>query len=299
MSEDRVIDPGREPAPPAPEGRLRWTLPVSGMLCASCVARVEKALARVEGVESASVNLAAGTATVTVDPQQVGPWRLVAAIRDTGYDVPVVRTTFPVQGMSCASCVGRVERALRGVPGVLAATVNLAAQTGSVDFLPGVASVASLRAAVEGAGYAVPRMEPGEDPVELQARLQAMEERSLLSRFRVAVSLGVPLLLLSHWEMFPGHPGLPMSRSVALAIQFLLATPIQLYSASRFYRGAWSAARHGTTDMNTLVALGTSVAYIYSVAVTFSPGLLAAQGISAHAYFETAAAIVALVLLGR
>src|SRR5512139_3883544 len=127
--------------PPPPEGRNRWTLPVAGMSCASCVARVEKALARVEGVESASVNLAAGTATVTVDPQKVGPWRLAAAIRDTGYEVPVERTTFPVQGMSCASCVGRVERALRGVPGVLAASVNLAAQSASVDYLPGVGSV--------------------------------------------------------------------------------------------------------------------------------------------------------------
>src|SRR5512139_4036530 len=286
MSEDRVIDPGREPAPPAPEGRLRWTLPVSGMLCASCVARVEKALARVEGVESASVNLAAGTATVTVDPQKVGPWRLVAAIRDTGYEVPVERTTFPVQGMSCASCVGRVERALRGVPGVLAATVNLAAQSASVDYLPGVGSVGDLRSAVERAGYSVPRVEPGEDPVELQARLQAAEERSLLFRLRGAIALGVPLLLLSHWGKYP-------------LLQFLLATPIQFYSASRFYRGAWAAARHGTTDMNTLVALGTSVAYAYSVAVTFLPGILEAQGLSAHVYFETSATIVALVLLGR
>jgi Cu+-exporting ATPase len=207
------------------EDQVRWTLPVTGMSCASCVARVEKALSRVEGVEAASVNLAAGTATVTVDPGKVGPWRLAAAVRDAGYEVPVERTTFPVQGMSCASCVGRVERALRGVPGVLAATVNLAAQTGSVDFLPGVASVAALRTAVEGAGYGVPRVEPGEDPVELQARLQAMEERSLLSRLRVAVALGVPLLLLSHWGKYP-------------LLQFLLATPIQLYSASRFYRGA-------------------------------------------------------------
>jgi Cu+-exporting ATPase len=269
------------------------------MSCASCVARVEKALSRVEGVDSAAVNLAAGTATVTADPGKVGPWKLAAAIRDSGYEVPVQRTTFPVSGMSCASCVGRVERALRGVPGVLAATVNLAAQTGSVDFLPGVAAVGDLRAAVTGAGYAVPLVEPGEDPVELQARLQAAEERSLLSRLRVAVALGVPLLLLSHREMFPGHAGLPVSHSVALAIQFLLATPIQFYSASRFYRGAWAAARHGTTDMNTLVALGTSVAYLYSVVVTFSPGLVVAGGLSAHVYFETAAAIVALVLLGR
>ena len=269
------------------------------MTCASCVARVEKALLRVDGVTSASVNLATGTAAVTVDPGKVGPWRLAAAVRDTGYEVPVERTTFPIQGMSCASCVGRVEKALRGVPGVLAAGVNLAAQTGSVDFLPGVASVADLRAAVKRAGYGVPRVEPGEDPVELQARLQAEEERSLLSRLRLAVALGVPLLVLSHLEMIPGHGSLPVSPFAAAVLQFLLATPIQLYSASRFYRGAWSAARHGTTDMNTLVALGTSVAYLYSVVVTFFPGRVAAEGLSVHVYYETAAAIVALILLGR
>ena len=275
-----------EGKPPAGSEVARWTLPVSGMTCASCVTRVEKALSRVEGVSSASVNLAAGTATVTVDPGKVGPWRLAAAVRDAGYEVPVERTTFPIQAMSCASCVGRAERALRSVPGVLAASVNLAAQTGSVDFLPGVASVPELRAAVEGAGYKVPRVEPGEDPVELQARLQAQEEHSLLSRLRVAILLGVPLLLLSHWGKYP-------------VLQFLLATPIQLYAASRFYRGAWGAARHGTTDMNTLVALGTSVAYLYSVVVTFFPGAFAAEGLYAHVYYETAAAIVALILLGR
>ncbi|HEX9205021.1 MAG TPA: copper-translocating P-type ATPase, partial [Candidatus Deferrimicrobiaceae bacterium] len=149
-----------------------------------------------------------------------------------------------------------------------------------------VGSVGDLRSAVEGAGYSVPRVEPGEDPVELQARLQAAEERSLLFRLRVAIALGVPLLLLSHWGKYP-------------LLQFLLATPIQLYSASRFYRGAWAAARHGTTDMNTLVALGTSVAYAYSVVVAFLPGLVDARGLSTHVYFETSATIVALVLLGR
>jgi len=284
---------------PSGNAGTRWSLPVSGMTCASCVARVEKSLLRIEGVASASVNLAAGSATVAVDPAKVGPWRLVAAIRDTGYEVPVDRAAFPVQGMTCASCVGRVERALRKVPGVLAASVNLAAETASVEYLPGVASIADLRAAVEGAGYSVPEVSPGEDPVVRQERAQLEEERALLSRLRVGVVLGVPLLLFSHWEMFAGHGRLPFSPFNMAVLQFLLATPIQFYVGARFYRGAWVVARHGSTDMNTLVALGTSVAYLYSAVAAFFPALVTAEGLVVHLYFETSAAIIVLVLLGR
>ncbi len=281
------------------EGLERWTFPVQGMTCASCVARVEKALSRVEGVHSASVNLAAGSATVTADSGKVGPRRLVTAVQDTGYEIPVERATFPVQGMTCASCVARVERALRKVPGVLDAAVNLAAETATVDYLPGVSTAADWRSAVEGAGYSVPEVAPGEDPVARQERLQRQEERSLLSRLRVGVVLGIPLLALSNWEMIGGHGSLPIAPSVAAFLQFLLATPIQFYAGDRFYRGAWAVGRHGSTDMNTLVALGTSVAYLYSTVAAFFPAWVTAEGLGVHLYFETSAAIVVLVLLGR
>ncbi|MBI5906327.1 MAG: cadmium-translocating P-type ATPase [Deltaproteobacteria bacterium] len=284
----------------AGEGALvRWSFPVKGMSCASCVGRVEKSLARLEGVASASVNLATETATVAADPAKAGPWRIAAAIRDAGYEVPVERTAFPIHGMSCASCVARVEKALRGVSGVLAASVNLAERTGSVDFLPGAASVDDLRAAVEGAGYSVPRVEPGEDPVAREERAQREEERSVLSRLWVGVALGVPLLAFSHWEMVAGGGGLPFSPFAAGLLQLLLATPIQFYSGSRFYRGAWAAARHGAADMNTLVVLGTSVAYAYSAFAAFLPQAIRAEGLTPHLYFETSAAIIVLVLLGR
>ena len=215
----------------------------------------------------------------------------------TGEDL--ARRTLPVAGMTCASCVGRVERALRKVPGVAAASVNLAAQTASVEYLPRVASVADLRAAVEGAGYSVPEVSPGEDPVARQERAQREEERALRSRLRVGVVLGIPLLALSHWEMFAGHGSLPFSPFNAALLQFLLATPIQFYVGARFYRGAWVVARHGSTDMNTLVALGTSVAYLYSGVAAFFPSLVTAEGLAVHLYFETSAAIIVLVLLGR
>ncbi len=283
----------------APGAPARWTFPVEGMTCASCVARVEKGLARVEGVASASVNLAAKTASVAVDPGKVGPRALASAVRDAGYEVPVETVSIPIEGMTCASCVARVEKALAAVPGVLSASVNLATKTGTVELIPGVADRDGLRAAVESAGYAVPDIAAGEDPLARQERMQRDEERTLLSRLRVGAALGVPLFLIAQWEMIAGPGRMPVSPFASGLVQLILATPIQLYAGSRFYRGAWATAKHGTTDMNTLVALGTTVAYLYSVVATFFPGLFAVSGAPAHVYYDTSAAIVVLILLGR
>ena len=297
MSENKVINcaaldltrkPSVRPPGDAPGKEARWTFPVEGMTCASCVARVEKALSRVEGVARASVNLAANTATVMADPEKTRMASLVSAIRDTGYEVPVQRTEFPVEGMTCASCVARVGKALLSVSGVLSASVNLATRTGTVEFLPGVADMGALRVAIERVGYTIPEIRPEEDPVARQERRQREEERALLNRLRVGVLLGVPLFLLAQWEMVAGT-----------FVQLALVTPIQFYVGSRFYRGAWTTAKHGTTDMNTLVALGTTVAYAYSVVATFFPGLFAVEGAAPHVYYDTSAAIIVLVLLGR
>ncbi len=273
-------------------------IPIDGMTCASCVARVEKGLSRVDGVASASVNLAAKTASVTVDPGRVGPRALASVIRDIGYQVPTETLSFPVEGMTCASCVARIEEALAAVPGVLSASVSLAGKSASVAVVPGVADLQALRAAVEGAGYAVPEVAAGEDPVALQDRMQRDEERALLSRLRVGAALGGPLFLLAQWEMIAGAGRMPFAPFVSGLIQLAFATPIQFYAGSRFYRGAWAAARHGTSDMNTLVALGTTAAYAYSLVATFFPALFAVGG-AAHVYYDTSAAIVVLILLGR
>ncbi|MGA6992817.1 MAG: heavy metal translocating P-type ATPase [Candidatus Deferrimicrobiaceae bacterium] len=295
MSENKVIncaalhvprETSVRPPENAPGKEARWTFPVEGMTCASCVARVEKALSRVEGVSRASVNLATNTATVMSDPEKTRMASLVSTIRDSGYEVPVQRTEFPVEGMTCASCVARVGKALLSVPGVLFASVNLATRSGTVEVLPGVVDMGALRVAIEGVGYSIPEIRPEEDPVARQERMQREEERSLLNRLRVGVLLGVPLFLLAQWEM-------------DVLVQLALVTPIQFYVGSRFYRGAWATAKHGTTDMNTLVALGTTVAYAYSVVATFFPGLFAVIGAAPHVYYDTSAAIIVLVLLGR
>jgi len=258
------------------------------MTCASCVARVEKGLLSVEGILNASVNLATKTATVLAEPGKVDPQRIVTAIRDTGYDVPMEKTTLPIEGMTCASCVARVEKALSSVPGVLSSGVNLATKSASVEYVPGVTGREALRAAVKDAGYTVPEGKADEDPLARQERMQRDEERSLWTRLRLGIVLGIPVFLLAH-----------LWRDAGAYLQMLLTTPIQFYVGSNFYRGAFRAARHGTTDMNTLVALGTTVAYAYSVIATFFPGIFSVRGTPAHVYFETSAAIIVLILLGR
>ena len=213
---------------------------------------------------------------------------------------PKARLTLPVSGISCASCVARVERALREVPGVVSANVSLASKTAAVEYLPGATGEADFRAAVEAAGYKVPRADSGEDPMALQERIQQAEEKDLLYRLWVGLACGVPLIVLSHGLMLIGGEHLlPMSRFSQGVLQLLLATPIQFYSGARYYSGAIASARRGAADMNTLVAIGVSAAYLYSVVATFFPGWVSTGAMGAHLYYETSASIIVLVLLGR
>ena len=212
------------------------------------------------------------------------------------------RLIFQVGGMTCASCVSRVERALGKVAGVLSANVNLASGTATVEFIPGAAVAGDFHTAVEAAGFTVSHVDSdsGEDPLALQERMQQEEEKRLVLRLWVGLACGVPLLVISHGLMFIGVEHiLPMSRFSQALLQFLLATPIQFYCGAQYYRGAFAAARHGTANMNTLVAIGASAAYFYSVAATFAPRWISAGEMDAHLYFETSAAIIVLVLLGR
>lgn len=292
-------------------------LPIRGMTCASCVARVERALRRVEGVRSASVNLATEQATVEVEPG-LDLLRLKAAVEEAGYEVAPAQVTLRVTGMTCASCVARVERALRRVPGVLEARVNLAAETATVDYLPGTVSVADLKAAVEAAGYGAEELRQAEEAA--LEREHAAELRDLFRRFVFAAAVAALTFVLTMLAAYTRHhlvTGIgPVDRliealahPVALAfgpnpfllnlLLLVLATPVQFWAGWRFYRGAWGALRHRTADMNTLIAVGTSAAYLYSALATFFPGWFVAGGVVPDVYFDTSATIIALILLGR
>src|SRR5918995_1459483 len=272
------------------ERLARITIPVTGMTCASCVRRGERTLSKKEGVAEASVNFAAEKANVTYEPAATNPDELIGAIRDAGYGADVRETTFSVTGMTCASCVGRVERALEKVPGVLEASVNLANERATVEYLAGEVEPRDLEMAIEGAGYGVVREEDSsvEDSHE-------REYRKLKSDFLLAAALTALILLGS----LPHMLGLmlPIPTGWLNLGLLLLATPVQFWAGWRFYRGAWGALKHWQANMNTLVVMGTSAAYLYSVVATLAPGLFAAG--TADVYFDTSALIITLILLGR
>ncbi len=274
----------------------KMVIAVEGMTCASCVGRVERALQTVPGVETASVNLATERAEVT------GPaldrTLLVKAIEDAGYDVASRPVDLVIEGMTCASCVARVERALSAVPGVTRAVVNLATERATVT---GAADIAALVRAVEAAGYDAHAAAPALDVTEATAVKKAEEEAALRRDVLIAAALSLPVFVLemgSHlftWVHMAVMTTIGMQNSWYL--QFALTTTVLLGPGLQFYRKGLPALARLAPDMNSLVAVGTLAAYGYSLVATFAPGLLPAGTV--NVYFEAAAVIVTLILLGR
>ncbi len=282
---------------PATHPDIAISLPIEGMNCASCVGRIERALTNIAGVHAANVNLATGRAEIQTDAA-VDRRVLVRAVEDAGYSVPVATMTLAVEGMTCASCVGRVERALKAVPGVTDATVNLATQRATVR---GVADMDMLTAAIARAGYeARPIHASGTNDGEAAERREE-ERRGLKRNLVIASVLALPVFLLEMGaHLIPGVHML-IARSIGTQAswitQFALTTLILIGPGLQFYRKGIPALLRGAPDMNALVALGTLAAYGYSLAATFAPALLPADAV--NVYYEAAAVIVALVLLGR
>ncbi len=227
----------------------RMVLPVQGMTCASCVAHVEKALAQVPGVRKVAVNLA--TESAAVEGAGLDAALLLGAVGGAGYSVPTQRLRFAVQGMTCASCVARIEQALAGVPGVLKATVNLGTETASVELVSGAASVRDLLAAIQQAGYqATPIVDARQGEAAVRDTAAGLRRDAL-----VAIALAVPLLLGSHLAL------VGIDWMMPAWMQWLLATPVQFWCARRFYVAAARAVRARTGNMDLLVSLGTLAAY--------------------------------------
>ncbi|MCY3914127.1 MAG: heavy metal translocating P-type ATPase [Chloroflexi bacterium] len=272
-------------------------MPIDGMSCASCVGRVEEALSGVDGVVAATVNLATETAAAEFDPARTDTAALTAAVEAAGYEVPTTEMHPRIDGMSCASCVSRVEDALRGAPGVLEAAVNLASERAHVRAIRGATTLGDLAAAVEAAGYALaapPAAGAAEREVGSWDAARRREQRVLGWQAAGAVSLGLLVL----WAGATYIPGLWRPEVFANPfVQLALATPVQFVLGWRFYRGTWTALRRGGADMNTLIAVGTSAAYGSSLVLTIWPSLLE-SGAAMH-HYDTAMIIIGLVLLGR
>ena len=277
----------------------RLEIKIDGMRCASCVARIEHALAGVDGVDDASVNFATGRASVVGTHLDRGT--LEEAVNHAGYSAHPVgdglggaHARLGIEGMHCASCVSRVEGSLAETPGVISASVNLASAEASVEFEEGNVALDELLAAVRRAGYEghpIADERSGDEETEQERRARA-ELGLMRRRFVLAAVVGAILLGLTFvWS--------PLSERATMWLSLALATPVQLWAGWPFYAGAWKVGRHGSADMNTLIALGTSVAYLYSLVATVAPGLFADPGELPDVYFDTAAVIIALILLGR
>jgi heavy metal translocating P-type ATPase len=271
-------------------------LPIAGMTCASCVARVERALKAVPGVSEAAVNLATERAEITGNG--LDPSRLAKAVEDAGYDVPTRSIELVVEGMTCASCVARVEKVLTAVPGVTGANANLATERATVT---GRADPATLIQAIAGAGYDAHMAASAGDTADSLAARKEAEETTLRRDLAIAAVLTLPVFLLEMGSHLVDWVHVAVMNTIGMQtswyLQFALTSLVLLGPGRRFYARGFPALVRFEPDMNSLVAVGTMAAYGYSVVATFLPGLLPAGTI--NVYYEAAAAIVTLILLGR
>ncbi|MFO8172777.1 MAG: heavy metal translocating P-type ATPase [Gemmatimonadota bacterium] len=280
--------------------RMKAALPVDGIHCAGCVSRVEKALLNLRGVEDATVNLATGEATVVFDPEAVPTQEILKAVQGAGYKVPMGETEISVQGMHCAACVSRVERVLSGAPGILEAEVSLATESARIRFVPGLMDQDHLRSALEGAGYGLREEDAGgfEETLKKREEEREAEYRDLLRRFWGGAALGTPVAVIGHAHLIPGIQGMDHEvMRILWALSGLLTIPIMAWVGRRFFTGAWSAFKHREATMDTLVAVGTGSAWVYSTAAVLFPGLFP-EG-TAHPFYEATAVVITLVVLGQ
>jgi len=305
--------------------KSRIVLPIEGMSCASCAATVQGALASAAGVVTAAVNYATGKGAVDYDDAQTNVAELIKTVRAAGYDCGQAGVTFTVEQLHYAPSVAPLEQALRGVPGVIRVAANQATETVTVDYIPGTATAEALEQAVERAGLRVAAPIAAEDPLERERLAREREVRALTWQFALAAAVTVvsmlgSMLLMAHdadatlqQVDLLGRLLMPVAERLqqalagrgALHAQWIkvglavLTLPVVVWSGGQFYRGAWSGFKHRTADMNTLIAVGTGAAYLYSLVATFAPGALAAAGRPPDVYYEAVSAIIALILLGR
>ena len=258
------------------------TLPVEGMTCASCAVRIEKNVAKLEGVKEVNVNLASERARVVLDASTT--WQdVVARIEKTGYKVPLAKMSIQIEGMTCAACVARIEKMVGRIPGVEQVNVNLASEKGQIEFIPGLVTEQDVFRAVEKAGYSAKLAD--DFSRENEAAKKKRHYQVELRKFVLAVVLILPLLAQMFAELAGTRAFIPTW------VGLILATPVQFYVGWRFYKGAYHSLRGGSANMDVLVALGTSVAYLYSI-------YLMAVG-SVDTYFDSSATVITLIFLGK
>jgi Cu+-exporting ATPase len=303
----------------------RITLPVEGMTCGACAVTVQKRLEQSSGVLNAAVNFATGKATVTLDDTQIKVADLVRAVRESGFDCAKATVTFGIEGLHYAASTGRLESGLADLPGVLSAVANQATETVRVEYVPGLVSAKDLERVVADAGFHVAEPIAEEDPVERARIKRRQETRRLLWKFLGAAVAAILTMIASmplmatmdtrQFDLFarimqPLDSGLERllpqlyefaaSDPQLLKLAMMAVTLLVMYLCGRqFYVGAWRGVQHRTADMNTLIAVGTAAAFLYSSLATLVPWVFTSAGLPADVYFEAVTAIIALILLGR
>ena len=271
----------------------KFTIPITGMTCANCAANIERGVKKLKGMAHASVNFAAENAAVSFDPQQLQLRDVVEKIQNSGFGVTTTKIEMPVTGMTCANCAANIERALnRKTAGVVNAAVNFASERVSVEYIPGVLNLDEIVAAIEKAGYGAIPPEAGLDEEDAEQKARDAEIKDQTRKFAVGVLFALPLFVLSMGRDF----GLIGQWSHAPWVNWLfwvLATPVQFYTGWDYYVGGLKSLKNKSANMDVLVAMGSSVAYVYSLAVLFSPSA------GAHVYFETSAVIITLIKMGK
>ena len=268
-------------------------LPITGMTCVNCAMNIERTVKKLNGIKDANVNFAAEQAVVAFDPKLLHLSDIVDNIHDSGYTVAKAKVELPVTGMTCANCAMNIERALnRKVPGVINASVNFATERVYVEYVPSISNIDEIVSAIKKAGYgAIPPDEviEGED-AELAARKAEIKDQTL--KFTVGVLFALPLFLLSMGRDF-NLTGTWSHQPWINWLFFAMATPVQFYTGWDYYVGGIKSLKNKSANMDVLVAMGSSVAYFYSLAVLLFPFL------GEHVYFETSAVIITLIKLGK
>lgn len=271
-------------------------LPITGMTCANCANTIARSLEKLDGVAETNVNYATEKATVAFDPSVLGEEAIIEKIKEVGYGVATAKVELPVTGMTCANCAMAIERALKKNPAVLSAAVNYATEKAAAEYIPGRITRADLIAIVEEAGYGV----VDADTEQLEDAEQVAREEEVRNQTRklwTGVVFALPLFALSMARDF-GLIGTWSHAPWVNLLMLALAAPVQFYVGWDYYTGGWKALRNGTANMDVLVAMGSSAAFLYSLPVTAALAL-GSTALGSHVYFETAAVIITLIKLGK
>ncbi len=278
-------------------------LPITGITCAGCAAKIERGVGRLGGIEKVNLNPATNTLTVTFDPDHVSVADFAARVKELGYGTRLSSITFGIQGIHCAACVRRVEQQLSALDGVVRASVNFATEQATVDYVSQQIDAEDIKAAVRDAGYEVAKQSSDDSLQESAGNQDEHSNRAGASdwkqRLLVSILFTIPIVIGMLHDFAPLSSVIPAFFANSFFL-WAMATPVQFYGGWQFYKGAWAALKHGQSDMNTLIVVGSSAAYLYSIAAIIFPGFFkSAGGGHAAVYFDTSAVIITLILLGR